>query len=47
MRESVGVAPLFAQIALVYFIVPAIIALAVSEGMRKLGWIKAGQMKLQ
>jgi len=47
MRESVAAAPLFAQIALVYFIVPAIIALAVSEGMRKLGWIKAGQMKLQ
>jgi len=47
MRESVAAAPLFMQIALVYFIVPAIIALAVSEGMRKLGWIKAGQMTLK
>jgi uncharacterized membrane protein len=29
-----------------YFIAPAAISLAVSELLRKLGWIKAGDMKL-
>lgn len=34
------------QIALMQFILPAILSLAISEGMRKLGWIKYGDMKL-
>ncbi|NLK66434.1 MAG: PTS sugar transporter subunit IIC [Campylobacteraceae bacterium] len=34
------------QIALMHFILPAVIALAVSEYMRKKGWIKFGDMKL-
>ena len=46
MSDSVGAAPLFALILLMYFVLPALIALGVSEGMRKLGWIKPGQMKL-
>lgn len=33
-------------IALVQFVLPAIIAFGVSEGMRKLGWIKKGDMRL-
>jgi len=46
MREELSTAPLFALILLMYFALPALIALGVSEGMRKLGWIKHGQMKL-
>lgn len=34
------------KIALMYFILPAVISLAVSEGMRKAGYIKQGDMKL-
>ena len=33
-------------IALMQFVLPALIALGVSEGMRKAGWIKKGDMKL-
>ena len=33
-------------IALVQFVLPAIIAFGVGEGMRKLGWIKKGDMRL-
>ncbi|MCL2601844.1 MAG: PTS sugar transporter subunit IIC [Treponema sp.] len=47
MKESTAAFPLLAQIALVYFVAPAVIALAVSEGMRKRGWIQSGQMKLR
>lgn len=34
------------KIALMYFILPAVISLAISEGMRKAGAIKSGDMKL-
>lgn len=34
-------------ILLMYFVMPAIISLAVSEGMRKAGWIRPGDMKLE
>ncbi len=33
-------------ILVMYFVLPAIISLAVSEGMRKIGWIRPGDMKL-
>jgi uncharacterized membrane protein len=46
MQESTGPAALLTMILLVYVIFPALIALAVSELMRKLGWIQADQMKL-
>ncbi|MCL2285405.1 MAG: PTS sugar transporter subunit IIC [Firmicutes bacterium] len=36
----------FLQIGLVHFLLPAIVSLAVSEYMRKKGWIKFGDMKL-
>jgi uncharacterized membrane protein len=39
-------APLFALILLLYFVLPALIAFGVSEAMRRMGWIKPGQMKL-
>lgn len=47
MAEA-GVAPamIFVQIALMHFVLPAIITLVVSELMRKKGWIKEGDMKL-
>ena len=35
------------EIAAVHFILPGLIALGVSEGMRKLGWIRNGDMKLR
>ncbi len=35
------------EILLVHFVLPAVIALGVSETMRKLGWIKKGDMRLE
>ena len=46
MQDGTPATTLFAMIFLLYFFLPALIALSVSEGMRKLGWIKHGQMKL-
>lgn len=34
------------QILVMHFILPAALTLAVSEGMRKIGWVKEGDMKL-
>jgi uncharacterized membrane protein len=47
MKEATGPGALLALILFLYFLLPALIALAVSEGMRKAGWIKPGQMKLE
>ncbi len=46
---AAGVEPWLAlvEIAAVHFILPAVIALGVSEAMRKLKWIKSGDMKLE
>jgi uncharacterized membrane protein len=46
MKESMEAAPLLALILFLYFMLPALIALGVCEGMRRAGWIKPGQMKL-
>jgi uncharacterized membrane protein len=46
MKDTVTAAPLIAQIFLLYFLLPAIIALCTSEAIRKIGWIQEGQMKL-
>lgn len=47
MIEVMGSSPeVLAQIGLMHFILPGLIALVVSEFMRKKGWIKAGDMKL-
>lgn len=35
------------EILLMYFIAPAVLSLGISEAMRKLGWIKKGEMKLE
>jgi Predicted membrane protein, putative toxin regulator len=35
-----------AEIAVMHFILPGLLALLVSEFMRKKGWIKYGDMKL-
>jgi len=35
------------EMAIVHFVLPAVIAFGVSEGMRKLGLIKKGDMKLE
>ncbi len=34
------------EIALMHFVLPAALALGISEAMRKLGWIKSGDMRL-
>ncbi|MDR1058407.1 MAG: PTS sugar transporter subunit IIC [Treponema sp.] len=47
MREDTGPVALLVMILFVFFILPALIALAVSEIMRRAGWIKANQMKLE
>ena len=43
-----GVSPTKAllEMAIVHVVLPAVIAFGVSEGMRRLGWIKNGDMKL-
>jgi uncharacterized membrane protein len=46
MQESTGPSVLLTMILSVSFIFPAVLALTVSEIMRKLGWIKPGHMKL-
>ncbi|MBQ2751017.1 MAG: PTS sugar transporter subunit IIC [Oscillospiraceae bacterium] len=46
MTETVAPAVVLIEIVLMYFVLPAVISLAVSEYMRKKGWIKDGDMKL-
>jgi uncharacterized membrane protein len=46
MKETTSPGVLLGLILFLYFILPALIALVVSEFMRKSGWIKPGQMKL-
>ena len=45
---TTGMEPVFIiiEIALMHFVLPALIALGVSEAMRKLKWIKQGDMRL-
>lgn len=45
---AAGIAPWLAvcEILLMYIVAPAIISLGISEGMRKIGWIHSGDMKL-
>lgn len=45
---SSGVSPVITllEIVLMHFVLPAVLTLAIAEGMRKLGWIKSGDMKL-
>lgn len=47
MAEA-GVEPVIAllEIMLMHFVLPAVICLTICEAMRKLGWIKPGQLKL-
>ncbi len=46
MSETVSPVIVLIEMALMYFILPAVISLAVSEFMRKKGWIEFGDMKL-
>lgn len=47
MTASLSPAVVLLEMAVMYFILPGIIALGVSEWMRKKGWIKAGDLKLE
>ncbi len=46
MAEQHGLAPVMLKIAILHFILPAILTLIFSEYMRKKGWIRYGDMKL-
>jgi uncharacterized membrane protein len=46
MASTRGASLVLIQIILLHFILPAIITLLISEFMRKKGWIKFGDMKL-
>ena len=46
MAATEGTVLILVKVLLMHFILPALIAWTVSEGMRKLGWIKYGDMKL-
>ena len=47
MTSFLSPAVVLLEMAVMYFILPGIIALGVSEWMRKKGWIKAGDLKLE
>ena len=47
MAGKVSITTFFIMIAVMHFILPAVISLGISEWMRKKGWIKAGDLKLQ
>lgn len=46
MIENHGAGVVIAEIVVMYFILPAALCLAMSEGMRKIGWIKSGDLAL-
>ncbi|MCQ2482090.1 MAG: PTS sugar transporter subunit IIC [Clostridia bacterium] len=46
MKETTNTGILLLEILLMYFVLPAIISLLLSELMRKKNWIKSGDMKL-
>jgi hypothetical protein len=46
MGETMGTGTFFITIAIMHFILPAVLSLIVSEWMRKKGWIQLGDMKL-
>ena len=46
MVETTSAGVVLAEIIVMYFILPAAICLGLSELMRKIGWIKAGDLKL-
>lgn len=46
MAPDGNAAAVLGEIILMYFILPALVSLLISEGMRRAGWIKAGDMKL-
>ena len=45
---AAGVSPVVTllEIVLMHFVLPAVVTLGIAEAMRKLGWIKSGDMKL-
>jgi uncharacterized membrane protein len=47
MKDGTAPLPLLLTILAVCFLLPAVIALASSELLRKIGWIRAGDMKLE
>ncbi|MCR5793517.1 MAG: PTS sugar transporter subunit IIC [Lachnospiraceae bacterium] len=46
MAPEFGATPTLIMIAVMHFILPGVLAFAISEAMRKLNWIKSGDMKL-
>ncbi|MBE5963913.1 MAG: PTS sugar transporter subunit IIC [Lachnospira sp.] len=47
MASTMPDALLFVEILLMYFLLPGAICFSITEGMRKAGWIKNGDMKLK
>lgn len=47
MSANTPVGLLLVEILVMYFLLPAVITTAICEGMKKLGWIKNGDMKLK
>lgn len=46
MAPEQGAVVVLVKILVMHFILPAVLAFGISEGMRKLGWLKDGDMKL-
>ena len=47
MAPSEGAVVVLIKIVLIHFLLPAVVTLGISEFMRKHGWIKKGDMKLE
>ena len=47
MVPIAGATTVMIKIGIIHFLLPGIITLAISEYMRKKGWIKNGDMKLE
>lgn len=46
MAPTEGTVVVLVKILVMHFLLPAVLSFGISEGMRKLGWIKEGDMKL-
>ena len=47
LAAGAAAGPLVIKIVCLYFVAPAVIALLIHWGMKKIGWVRDGDMKLQ
>ncbi|MDD3840800.1 MAG: PTS sugar transporter subunit IIC [Clostridia bacterium] len=47
MKDTIGISEFLFKTGLLHFVLPAVLTIVISELMRKAGWIKDGDMKLE